>query len=593
MITLLVHNALLVWLAVALILLIQKVTVYKSFVRYVKAGQIPISDTELLDRLAVIGEQTGVKKPVELCVNPLMSSPLLIGFFNPCIVLPSTDISEKDYRYIVLHELTHYRRWDMFYKWLVQVTVCLHWFNPLVYFMSLEINKACEFSCDEVIISKSDFSSAQEYGKTLLDAMAKAGNYKESLASVTLNENKEMLKKRLGAIVSFKKKSKLCFVIAVVLTISLCFGATVSGAAVAVSSSMQTNVNNNHSSTSGVDTKSNPIISQSYQAGDIISFGKFNNQSLKWKVLEINDGNKALLFATDVLPDTWLPFDKTSNIWETSSIRSWLNGTQKEEFLAENNFTQEERRTIIQTQISTGILGNSTNDYVFLISKEEYYKYDIGNVSYDINSFWSCTGEPDFGIDNSDIDELKKYFPNVDLENYPRSVALFASYHQANGSFNASEKGGICPMMWIDLGLLSSDGNSRIENQVNQQNDTIKTNDNAESLSIAIQSTDNLISSTSGRKYMVYGPFDGSSIESVTCKLNNEVEARLEMVLSGQDKTVEEVERTNCIGYGKEYTNTLYVSNDLLNANQQFYVFIGSDNVKNLTGMISFSCDQN
>lgn len=70
---------------------------------------------------------------------------------------------------------------------------------------------------------------------------------------------------------------------------------------------------------------------------------------------------------------------------------------------------------------------------MFLISKDEYYKYDIGNVSYDIDSFWIHTGESDSGIDNSDIDELKKYFPNVDLENYPGSVALFASYHQASG----------------------------------------------------------------------------------------------------------------------------------------------------------------
>ena len=39
----------------------------------------------------------------ELCVNPLVSSPLLIGFFHPCIVLPSADIPEKDFRCIVLH----------------------------------------------------------------------------------------------------------------------------------------------------------------------------------------------------------------------------------------------------------------------------------------------------------------------------------------------------------------------------------------------------------------------------------------------------------------------------------------------------------
>lgn len=257
MITLLVHNIWLVWLTVALILLIQKVTVYKGFVRYVEAGQIPISDTELLDRLAVIGEQSGVKKPVELCVNPLMSSPLLIGFFNPCIVLPSTDISEKDFRYIVQHELTHYRRRDMFYKWLVQVTVCLHWFNPLVYLMSREINKACEFSCDEVIISKSDFSSAQEYAKALLDAMATVGKYRETLASVTLNESKKLLKERLGAIMIYKKKSKYIAAVTAILTIvvtfsSLVIGAYAANAATPSSPEKQTIGNQNVSAKSGM-----------------------------------------------------------------------------------------------------------------------------------------------------------------------------------------------------------------------------------------------------------------------------------------------------------------------------------------------------
>lgn len=229
-ITLLVNNIWLVWLVTAFILLIRKITVYQSFIRYVKAGQILVSDIGLLDRLSVISEQGGMKKPVELCVNPLISSPLLIGFFRPCIVLPTTDISEKDFRYTVLHELTHNRRRDMFYKWLVQVTVCLHWFNPLVYVMSREINKACEFSCDEAVIVKLDQNGAQEYGKTLLDTMLKAGSYKESLASVTLNENKEILKERLGAIMRFNKKSRLRTAFSIAFTAALMCMATFTGA---------------------------------------------------------------------------------------------------------------------------------------------------------------------------------------------------------------------------------------------------------------------------------------------------------------------------------------------------------------------------
>lgn len=219
----------LIWLMVALILLVQKVTAYHSFIRYVKAGLNPVSNVEQLDRLSVIAEQTGRKRPVDLCVNPLVSSPLLIGFFRPYIVLPSADIPEKDFQYIVLHELTHYKRRDMFYKWLVQITVCLHWFNPLVYLMRREITKACEFSCDEAVLSKMGYDNAQDYGKILLDAMAAVGKYKESLATVTLSENKQLLKERLGAIMNLKRKSKATLFATSVLTLCIILGAVFVG----------------------------------------------------------------------------------------------------------------------------------------------------------------------------------------------------------------------------------------------------------------------------------------------------------------------------------------------------------------------------
>ncbi len=226
---LLANHIWLVWLVVAMGLLIRKVTIYQGFMRYIHAGLTPVSDIERLDELSIVAEQSGIKKPIELCVNPLVSSPLLIGFFRPCIVLPSADIPEKDFRYIILHELTHYKRRDMFYKWLVQVTVCLHWFNPLVYLMSREVTKACEFSCDEAVVAKMGCDHAQDYGKTLLDAMAAVGRYKENLGAVTLSENKELLKERLGAIMKFKKKSKAIQLLTGTLTLCIVFSAAFVG----------------------------------------------------------------------------------------------------------------------------------------------------------------------------------------------------------------------------------------------------------------------------------------------------------------------------------------------------------------------------
>ena len=85
----------------------------------------------------------------------------------------------------------------MFYKWLVQITVCLHWFNPLVHLMSREITKDCEFSCDEAVLAKMGCDNAQDYGQTLLDAMAAVGKYKENPSAVTLSENKQLLKRKV------------------------------------------------------------------------------------------------------------------------------------------------------------------------------------------------------------------------------------------------------------------------------------------------------------------------------------------------------------------------------------------------------------
>ena len=288
----------LIWLMVALILLVQKITAYHSFLRYVNAGLHPVSNVEQLDRLSAIAEQTGRKRPVELCVNPLVSSPLLIGFFRPCIVLPSADISEKDFQYIVLHELTHYKRRDMFYKWLVQITVCLHWFNPLVYLMRREITKACEFSCDEAVLSKMGYDNAQDYGETLLDAMAAVGKYKESLAAVTLSENKQLLKERLGAIMNLKKQSKAAKVLTVMLTLCAIIGASFIGiytistatdqAHAAAPSGVQTNLTDNPSLSLDISSCAVNVL----PAADGKISAEYNSEVYDVKIDEQEDSRK-------------------------------------------------------------------------------------------------------------------------------------------------------------------------------------------------------------------------------------------------------------------------------------------------------------
>lgn len=218
------------WLVTALLLFVRKVTIYQSFVKYVNAGSAPVDDIAILERFGQIIKEQHVHGTIDLRVNSLVSSPLLIGFRHARIILPTIDLPADDFYYTVLHELTHYRRRDMFYKWLVQLTVCLHWFNPFVHVMAREINRLCELSCDERVISTFPDNLRKSYGDTLLNAIGTGGTYRDAAASVTLHESKELIKERLDAIMNFRKIPKWIKNTAVLLTGILVGGAVVLGA---------------------------------------------------------------------------------------------------------------------------------------------------------------------------------------------------------------------------------------------------------------------------------------------------------------------------------------------------------------------------
>ncbi len=219
-----------VWSALALVLFVRKVTVYQGFIRYIKAGNKEVSDIKILNLLSDCEEKLNIRTRVELSCNPLIASPMLVGFFRPGIVLPARKLEEKELSYIFVHELIHYRQRDMFYKWLIQIVVCVHWFNPFVYLLEKEVNNSCELSCDEKVISVLDDTARREYGDTLISFLKSDNPYKSSSASVTLTEGVEQLKERLGAIMKFKKKSKAMIAITAIFTVAVCVCFFVTGA---------------------------------------------------------------------------------------------------------------------------------------------------------------------------------------------------------------------------------------------------------------------------------------------------------------------------------------------------------------------------
>lgn len=212
-----------IWAAGALGLLIRKITVYQSYMQFLRKGNAEVSDLETLNLLAAAEERLGIQRAIELYRNPLITSPIMTGFLRPKIVIPDKKMTDGELACIFAHELVHFKYFDMFYKWLVQITICIHWFNPFVWLLGKEVNKRCELSCDEKVIGALDEQERKNYGDTLLSFLKRGETYQNPLASITMTEGAEQLIERLGAIMDYRKKSKTIVLLTTVLTVLLCF----------------------------------------------------------------------------------------------------------------------------------------------------------------------------------------------------------------------------------------------------------------------------------------------------------------------------------------------------------------------------------
>ena len=167
------------------------------------------------DRLA------GVTSEVRLLVSSLVQSPMLVGFFRPTIVLPSEHLPDSDAQFILTHELTHFRRRDLWKKFLVNMIQCIHWFNPIVYLLNRDFAYWLETSCDEEVVSSLNYVQRKEYGYLLIN-YAPAIRHVGPRLYVSFTSCRYKLKRRISIMMKSNKKSRS--LLGLVLALALVMG---------------------------------------------------------------------------------------------------------------------------------------------------------------------------------------------------------------------------------------------------------------------------------------------------------------------------------------------------------------------------------
>lgn len=210
----------LLWLLGALGLLIWHMAAYAWFGHRVRRSLTPPPA-----EASALFEQLGKVRRVRLASSDQVDTPMLLGLLRPVIVLPRNGpaLRYKDLSAALRHELTHCKRGDILYKWLVVLVTALHWFNPLVHWLGRRIALDCELSCDEAVLSALPPEDRMGYGEMLL-ALAARHRLPAGVTATTLCEEKRQLKARLQGILGYRKPTRavLCGALALGLVLACC-----------------------------------------------------------------------------------------------------------------------------------------------------------------------------------------------------------------------------------------------------------------------------------------------------------------------------------------------------------------------------------
>lgn len=172
-----------------------------------KKSALPLQNNQVRHLYHCCLEKTGITKHVPLFSTAFLQSPIITGLFRPCIYIPIqliSDYKETDMRYMLLHELQHYKHRDAIASHLMNIARTVYWFNPAVWLALKEMRSEREIACDTSVLELLEEDCYGEYGNTLINFAGQVS--RNSFPFTTgLGGGLKQMQRRIANITSYEK----------------------------------------------------------------------------------------------------------------------------------------------------------------------------------------------------------------------------------------------------------------------------------------------------------------------------------------------------------------------------------------------------
>lgn len=208
------------WLIIAVIFMLWFVSLNMYVRKKIKQSSSTV-ESHILDSLNEAKQKLKINIPVQITVQSYISSPSIIGFFRPQIIITkdSRDLNTKDISYIILHELSHHKRGDVVANYVLLMIQAIHWFNPIIWYMFKLIRQDMETATDERVIGFLREDEEKDYARALLKVVESMSSKSFTPKLIGIVDDKKGLEKRIKLLKMselFKTKRKLITIIGVI-----------------------------------------------------------------------------------------------------------------------------------------------------------------------------------------------------------------------------------------------------------------------------------------------------------------------------------------------------------------------------------------
>ena len=197
-----------IWL-VGILAMILSVIKSVSRLNAMKKSALPLQNNTVRILYHNCLKEMRIKRKIPVYSTAFLKSPVIVGLFNPRIYLPIhliSDFNATDMRYMLLHELQHYRHKDALASYLMNFFGVLYWYNPCVWYALKEMRNEREVACDTSVLKLLDESDYEDYGNTLINFAEKVSLTPFPFAA-GISGNMKQMQQRIANISSYKKPS--------------------------------------------------------------------------------------------------------------------------------------------------------------------------------------------------------------------------------------------------------------------------------------------------------------------------------------------------------------------------------------------------